>query len=189
MSEIIQSVWKGMLLNTSEFLMLTPSNDSFYVRSFITGEAEGSPLHIEYRIIINNSWIVQSLFIDLINGGQHQVGFTRSVSGVWKTVAGENLPDLNECTDPDISYTPFTNTLAIKRLNLQVGEQSEIIALFFDLPSLMPKPMRQRYTRKGEKQYLYENVDSDFQALLNIDDNALVIDYADRWKRIFPAND
>jgi len=169
--------------------MLTPSNDSFYVRSFITGEAEGSPLHIEYRIIINNSWIVQSLFIDLINGGQHQVGFTRSVSGVWKTVAGENLPDLNECTDPDISYTPFTNTLAIKRLNLQVGEQSEIIALFFDLPSLMPKPMRQRYTRKGEKQYLYENVDSDFQALLNIDDNALVIDYADRWKRIFPAND
>ena len=36
-------------------------------------------------------------------------------------------------------------------------------------------------------QYLYENVDSDFQALLNVDDNALVIDYEDRWKRIFPV--
>ncbi|HTE25133.1 putative glycolipid-binding domain-containing protein [Flavitalea sp.] len=183
MSAIQTRVWKGIQFNTSEYLKLTSSATDQEVRSFITGEVEGIPVHIEYQLKIDSTWKVSFIFIKLISDTEQEIRLSSSTAGGWQA-DGVNMPGLDACTVPDISFTPFTNTLAIKRLDLQIGEQSEITVLYFDLPELMPKPMRQRYTRLDDRVYMYENVDSDFKAVLNIDEQAFVVDYPGLWKRV-----
>ena len=45
-------VWKGIYHNTSEFVMVT-AGESYYVKGFITGEADGNPLHVSYNLTID----------------------------------------------------------------------------------------------------------------------------------------
>jgi hypothetical protein len=49
------------------------------------------------------------------------------------------MPQLGGAIDIDISITPFTNTLAIRRLNLRRGQSEEIIAVYIRVPvSVLP---------------------------------------------------
>ena len=40
--------------------------------------------------------------------------------GVWRS-AGQESPALADCSDVDLAVTPATNTVAIRRLSLQIG--------------------------------------------------------------------
>jgi hypothetical protein len=46
----------------------------------------------------------------------------------------------------DISETPFTNTLPIRRLALAPGESAGVSVAYFDGSELQPCPEPQRYT-------------------------------------------
>jgi uncharacterized protein len=48
--------------------------------------------------------------------------------------------------DIDFAATPFTNTLPVRRLDLQPGESAEIAVAYIDAHSLGVMPIRQRYT-------------------------------------------
>jgi hypothetical protein len=45
-----------------------------------------------------------------------------------------------------IAVTPATNTLAIRRLSLEVGSSESIIAAWVKFPDLTVQPLSQRYT-------------------------------------------
>ncbi|HEY1762635.1 MAG TPA: putative glycolipid-binding domain-containing protein, partial [Acidimicrobiales bacterium] len=96
---------------------------------------------------------------------------------------------LDGCIDVDISMTPLTNTLPIRRMGLAVGERREMLAAFVRVPDLTAAPVAQSYelleaTPAGSR-YLYQS--STFQAELSIDSDDLVVDYATVWKRV-PLN-
>jgi uncharacterized protein len=69
----------------------------------------------------------------------------------------------------DISLTPLTNTLPVKRLQLKKGQSKEIAVIYFDLLDAQVKPVRQKYTRLSATEYLYENVPNDFEAKIKMD--------------------
>lgn len=43
-------------------------------------------------------------------------------NGHWKDHKGELFPDLGGCNDIDLYFSPFTNTLPIRRLLLKPGK-------------------------------------------------------------------
>jgi hypothetical protein len=99
--------------------------------------------------------------------------------------SGTALPRLSGAIDIDISITPFTNTLPIRRLNLRRGEFAEILAVYVQLPSLDITTDRQRYTcLEYAKRYRYESVDSDFTREIEVDDHALVVTYPGLFRRV-----
>ena len=53
---------------------------------------------------------------------------------------------LEGCEYVDISQTPFTNTLPIKRLGLMPGESAEICVAYFEGAELQPWTKPRRYT-------------------------------------------
>ena len=96
--------------------------------------------------------------------------------------------ELDGCIDVDISATPFTNTLPIRRIHWQVG-QSEVFKMVYILvPDLTVNVMRQRYTcvEKTEQgaTFRYENVDDDFKADITVDQDGLVVHYPGLFERV-----
>lgn len=45
-------------------------------------------------------------------------------------------------------------------------------------------PAHQRYTRVAERRYLYESLDSGYQAELTVQDDGIVVQYADIWRTL-----
>jgi uncharacterized protein len=99
---------------------------------------------------------------------------------VW-LVNGQERPDLQECRDVDIGVTPATNTLPIRRLELQVGESRKLVAAWLRFPELDVIPLKQRYTRIDEETYLYESVMSGYKAELIVDEDGVVQTYGGEW--------
>ena len=94
--------------------------------------------------------------------------------------------DFAGCTDIDISCTPFTNTLPIRRLNLKIGESAEIQVLHVDCPQIRFEVSRQRYERLSESQYRFTSLENDFTAIITVDENGFVTDYPELFERKYP---
>ncbi|TQK18782.1 hypothetical protein FBY40_1271 [Microbacterium sp. SLBN-154] len=134
---------------------------------------------LEYRVVADASG--QFRTADLAVGGR-----TLSLSfsdGRW-LVNGEHRGDLAGATEIDIQATPLTNTLPIRRLGLAVGESADIDTAWIAVPALTVVRDPQRYTRLDERQWLYESRDSDFRAILTVDDEGLVLDYPGLFRSI-----
>ena len=79
--------------------------------------------------------------------------------------------------------TPATNTLPIRRLNLQIGSSESVIAAWIKFPDLTVEPVSQRYTRLSKNTYRYES-NTGFSAEIVVDDLGLVTTYPNGWERI-----
>jgi hypothetical protein len=110
--------------------------------------------------------------------------------GNWAGPDGQAVAYLEGCEYVDISETPFTNTLPIRRLGLAPGESAEIAVAYFDGIELQPWPEPQRYTclEKGGGGGLYRflSLDGGFTADLPVDADGLVHDYPELFERAFP---
>ena len=87
------------------------------------------------------------------------------------------------CHDVDLALTPATNTLPIRRLNLQVGSSESVVAAWVKFPDLTVQPLSQRYTRMTKDTYRYES-NTGFSAEIVVDDLGLVASYPGGWERI-----
>jgi hypothetical protein len=56
------------------------------------------------------------------------------------------LHDLNGAIDIDLSISPFTNTLPIRRMDLAPGNSADIVAAYIRVPELTATRDPQRYT-------------------------------------------
>src|SRR5262245_36090381 len=91
--------------------------------------------------------------------------------------------ELDGCIDPDISMTPFTNTVAIRRLGCRVDEAAEIKVAYILVPELSLRAAPQRYTRLAERRWRFHGLDIDFTADLTVDEGGFVKEYPGLFTR------
>ncbi|GAB3475049.1 putative glycolipid-binding domain-containing protein [Amycolatopsis cihanbeyliensis] len=105
--------------------------------------------------------------------------------GAWQDETGVPMPELTGCLDVDISSTPFTNTLPVRRLGLRPHQAADLRVLYIRVPELELSVSAQRYTRldaaDGRETYRYES--AGFRADLPMDEHELVLDYPRGWRR------
>ena len=111
----------------------------------------------------------------------------------WKTKGrpeGRALTYLDGCEYVDISETPFTNTLPIRRLGLSPGESAEISVAYLDATELQPWPEPQRYacvqTDSDGRLYRFVSLDGGVTVDLPLDADGLVFDYPGLFRRVLP---
>jgi uncharacterized protein len=89
------------------------------------------------------------------------------------------------CVDVDLSWTPSTNTLPIRRLGLGIGARSgTVVAAWVRFPELALEPLSQEYRRLRERRYEYSSRGGAFRATLDVDDEGVVVDYEGIWQRV-----
>jgi len=141
---------------------------------------DGVPTHVAYALSTDRAGATR--WVDITASGPFPTR-TRTLhadgQGHWRDDAG-SLPDLDGCLDVDISFTPCTNTLPIRRLALAAGEARDIDVAYLSVPRLTVSRARQRY-RRLDRGYRYES--AGFAADLTVDDTGVVLDYPNLWRR------
>ena len=99
------------------------------------------------------------------------------VEHVGWTVDGRARPDLSAGLDVDLCWTPATNTLAIRRLDLGIGGRASIDATWVRWPELDVVRARQTYARLAVDRYRYDSGGQPYE--LQVDQVGLVTRYGD----------
>ena len=151
---------------------------------------DGAAFRARYPILCDARRRVREVRVNTLDGDAKSRSLTSDGEGRWTTSAGEHLGQLDGCLDVDISATPFTNTLPIRRLGLRGGESAEVVVAYVALPEFELKAARQRYTClervKEGVLYRYESLSSGFTAELAVDADGLVVDYPGIFRRVWP---
>ena len=96
--------------------------------------------------------------------------------GRWGEMHGSERRELDGCVDIDIAGTPFTNSIAIHRLQLDVGESADILIMHIDIETLAIERLLQRYTRTGLSTWRYPSLSLGTAVDVEVDEHGLVID-------------
>jgi hypothetical protein len=183
MAERIIARWQDWSAAGLEHLVLEEGPAGIETDSAILATIEAEAIALRYRVQCDSMWRVRRARIARI-GEDKPVEIASDGSGNWVDEAGIALPHLRGAIDIDISATPFTNTLPIRRLGLKEGQTAEILAVYIPVPSLEIITDRQRYTRLDAKHYRYESIDSDFTRDIEVDGDGLVIVYPGLFRRV-----
>jgi uncharacterized protein len=175
-----------------EHLRLLQQDGTILADSIIVGVSNRIPFRLHYEIVCDFRWNVKELNLMLLSGNRKSIKIQADGKGRWFTQTGDPIPSLDGCVDVDISASPFTNTLPIRRLALSPGQSAEILVVYVLIPEMDLIPNRQRYTclalNASGGLYRYESIESDFKAELPVDSEGLVIDYPGLFKSIWRSD-
>jgi hypothetical protein len=84
--------------------------------------------------------------------------------------------------DLDLNFSPSTNLLPIRRLNLAVGQKALVTAAWLKFPGFELEPLSQAYSRIDESTYRYESGGGHFMADLKVDRLGFITKYPGIWQ-------
>jgi uncharacterized protein len=185
----LEAMWTPWDGRGSEHLRLRLEETGIEADGVVIGEEDGVAFRARYVIRCDPGWRTREMVVDPLDG-RDPLHLRSDGEGNWSDASGRSIPELEGCTDVDLSATPFTNTLPIRRLNLGVDESSEIAVVYMDVPDMRLDASRQRYTcleRSADGGlYRYEDRGSfrGFTADLPVDADGLVLDYPGIFRRM-----
>ncbi len=187
---IFWAPWSGPGL---EHLHLRATDGGYVANGVILGVADNRPFRLHYKVKCDSDWRTRKVALEAHGLDGETVCILRSDGrGRWKADSGDEVPQLAGCIDVDISVTPFTNTLPVRRLGLRPGQKADLNVVYIAAPALEIGPADQRYTclqadgRSGK--VTYEGPIGIFTADLPLDADGIVIDYPELFRRVYPVN-
>ncbi|MCO6391197.1 transcriptional regulator [Aliihoeflea aestuarii] len=176
--------WRPLEGAGLEHLTLSPKGDGVTATSVVIGDFEGRTFGARYTIECDAGWAVRAFRIQTTDG--RSLAMTGDGAGNWRDASGASRPEFDGCIDIDLSVTPFTNTLPIRRLALgRDAESVRLSMIYVPFDTLEPFVDGQNYTCLEESRlYRYEAADRTFAADLPLDEDGLVLDYPTLFARL-----
>lgn len=173
-----------------EHLHLTERSFNVTADSLVIGVHKGEPYRLRYRVACDTEWQTRyvHLALLLVEEEDWSLALSGDGRGHWQDGRGHRLVEFDGCIDIDITSTPFTNTLPIRRLRLRPGQSSDLSMLYVNVPEMKIERSHQRYTCLRSDAtggvYRFQTLDYDFTADLTVDETGLVVDYPGLFRRI-----
>jgi uncharacterized protein len=165
---MVQVRWKGLEADSTEICDVVESSEGIHVDSVIETDFGTCT----YSLIADEKWQFRSLTMSLASRSL-QIHY----DGRMWLVDGTERHDLNLALEVDITASPLTNTLPIRRLRLPIGGSADITTAYVSVPDLTVVTDPQRYTRLTDHEYRFESRDSDFEQTISVDEQGLVVTY------------
>jgi hypothetical protein len=151
----------------------------FGLSGLVELEDDGVVTQLRYTIECDEFWCTRAVVVD---GERDDKPFYFAIEGDGKGHFGRRgvlLPEF----DVDLGFTPATNTLPIRRLDLGVGQKARLHSTWLRFPELHLERLEQVYVREGAHSYLYQAwVDGEpFSARLETDELGRVVLYEGQW--------
>lgn len=172
-----------------EHLRLELDPDGPVADGLVLGLADERAFRLYYRIQCDSAWRVQRADLALLGADRPPLNLRTDGEGRWTDGDGRPLSEFEGCLDLDLSVTPFTNTLPIRRLGLEPGQSAEVLMAYVDVPELRLQSTRQRYDclemGPGGGMYRFTALPGGYNAVLPVDPDGLVLDYRGLFKRVW----
>jgi uncharacterized protein len=166
-----------------EHLLLTERTAESVVLAF---DEKCGPFRLTYRLTWEESWRLRDAeLIAATECSTRSLRLQTDGQGHWRHAGGRAINELDGCMDVEIWPTPFTNTFPIRREPMAVSQRRQFRMAWIFAPDLTVQPQLQAYTRVADRLYLFENLDgSGFRAELPVDEDGIVLDYPDLFRRV-----
>ena len=142
------------------------------------------PVQIFYEVLTDHCWRTREARIT-ISTADEEFAIHADGIGHW-TISGEEstaVTQFDGFLDIDFGFTPSTNLLPIRRLNLAIGESAQADAIWFRFPECVFEPLHQTYTRLAADTYRYTS-HTGFTGEITVDELGIPVRYADLWERV-----
>jgi hypothetical protein len=177
--------WTDWTATGAEHLVLDVGADSITADGVVLSSGAAERFAARYRVVCDAAWRVRSVRVELIGAGAPRLALSADGEGHWLDGSANPLPHLDGAIDIDLSISPFTNTLPIRRVDPPPLESVEIAAAYIRVPELTVTRDPQRYTcLQARARYRYESLDSDFVRDIETDADGLVVTYPGLFRRI-----
>jgi hypothetical protein len=180
--------WRRTDIHGLERLKLMVETDRITATSTVVCVEDGG-FRLDHCWRLDGGWRTLEVTVERWNAGGH--GFLRlERSGASWQVNGAARPDLAGAEEPDLSVTPFCNTLPIRRTPEQPGTSLPLETAFIDGPALTVARSSQRYDRQGPGRLRYVDLglSRGFEADLVVDEAGLVLSYEHLFERVAPPS-
>ena len=180
------ALWRTADCASLDIMRLHSFDQGYLLNGHVLTVFAGRPHEVHYAIVCDHGWATREAHVVLAHDDDSRtIHLRRDALARWWQ--GERLIDeLAGAMDVDISVTPATNTLPIRRLSLAIGHAAPADAAWIRIPEMVIERLPQHYTRTSEHGYRYESGNGEFTAALTVDDNGVVMRYGELWERIAP---
>ena len=143
---------------------------------------EGKPANLRYAFFCDERWCSRHAAVSgWVGDTEIRLTIERSPSGVWQ-LNGCEQPVSADLVDIDLGFTPATNTLAIRRLGLEIGTEVSAPAAYLAFPELRLERLEQVYRRIDASRYAYSA--PGYQDVLGVSANGVVLTYPGIWSAV-----
>ena len=175
-------LWRSFVLAGHEACRLFSGDSRWYLEGTAIFSHEQRPCRIDYQVVCDAAWRTLSANVEgwlgnTVVGVQIRTDLTQH----WWLNELEQ-PEVMGCIDIDLNFSPSTNLIPIRRLDLAVGETADVKAAWLRFPSFKLEPLQQQYDRLSDIAYRYESAGGQFVADLKVNRAGFVVDYPGLWQ-------
>lgn len=178
--------WRRTDVAGLERLELARAADGIEATSTMVCTEDGG-FRLDHHWRLDAGWRTQSVRVERWGAQGHGVLLLERAGTGWR-VDGQLRADLDGAEEPDLSVTPFCNTFPMRRVPQAPGSTLTLDTAYIDGAALTVAPSRQRYERLAPDRLRYVDLglSQGFEAVLQVDADALVLRYEHLFERVSP---
>ncbi len=175
-------LWQGFVLPGHEACQLVSQESHWHLEGTAVFSHNQQPCRLAYHIICDSAWQTLSAKVDgWLGKTTISVMINTDPDQRW-WLNGVEQSAIQGCTDVDLNFSPSTNLLPIRRLNLEIGETANVKAAWLRFSSFELELLPQQYHRLDETTYRYESAGGQFVADLKVNKSGFVVEYPGIWR-------
>ncbi len=175
-------LWKNLLQSGHDACDLWRLEDGWLVAGSAVFQQGDAIVHLRYEVLCDSDWKTKTGQVRGSWGKQDiEIFIVRHETGQW-FFNGHAIDEVTGCDDLDLSFTPATNLIALRRLALPVGTRTEAPAAWLT-PSFPPtlRPLAQALYRKSVPCYDYVSPTTGYSGLLQVHEVGFILEYPGLW--------
>jgi hypothetical protein len=142
---------------------------------------EQQACQLDYAVVCDEQWLTKTAWVKGWVGEKTiDIEVTVDDPATWRLNGTECL-DVAGSTDLDLNFSPATNLLPVRRLNLTIGSEAQVKAAWLRFPDFTLEPLEQIYRRIADFSYRYESAGGTFVTKLKVNTTGFVTSYPGYW--------
>ena len=175
-------LWQDVETGALDRCRMEAGRDGLRLSGTVLTPAYGTPLDVRYLVEAGPDGLTRRVELELDGGSTRRV-LLADGAGRWRWEGGPELPEVAGSLDVDLTVTPATNTLPIRRLAaLEAGQAAGLQMAWVQFPGLEVLASAQRYQRLAADRWHFST--GDFHAELLVDPDGLVLDYGGLFRSL-----
>lgn len=174
-------LWRRLDQPGHEAARLTAEDPGWHLTGTAVFAYSRQPCRLDYLVVCDSRWQTLSTEVRGWVGAETvTVELSADSARRWR-FNGTERPEVAGCSDVDLNFSPSTNLLPIRRLDLRIGQEAKVRAAFLRFPEFTLEPLEQLYRRLDVATYRYESAGGRFVVDLQVNAVGLVVRYPGFW--------
>jgi len=181
MTIIASMLWRRLDSPGHDTCSLERDDAGWSVRGAASYRHEDGPAWLSYVVQCDDQWRSRC---GHVRGaiGNRSIDFVVARRGRSWTLNGSPRPDIDHLLDLDLSFTPATNLLQLRRVTIEPGQSVRLPVAWLDLDAGTLTELPQTYERRGDRTLWYEAPSVGYEGLLELDPNGFIRRYPNLWE-------